>query len=286
MNSPMFQDNALSVSPDTSHESMSDEVFRAFQRIAMETTGIELADGKRAMIVNRFSRRLHALNLTCFEEYLSLVSQADHPEAREFVDTVTTNLTYFFREPHHFKALSDNVLQQLAARKPISTPIRIWSAGCSSGAEPYTIAMVVKETAVTESRQVRILCTDIDTKMVEATHQGSYSSDQMRGLDDAQMQKWFSKTASGRYLADEQLRSMLLCRQLNLFDRWPIKPDVDVIMCRNVLIYFNAAYQKTLLEKFAKHQSKGGFLFLGHSESLEGMKSTYKRIDNTVYERL
>lgn len=271
---------------DDIDDTMSDEVFKGFQRIALEQTGIELADGKRAMIVNRFSRRLGALGLTCFEEYLSLVSESGHPEAREFIDTVTTNLTYFFREPHHFEVLSKSVLPQLAQRINMPTPIRIWSAGCSSGAEPYSIAMVARETKATSVRPVRILCTDIDTKMVEATRKGSYREDQMRGLDGPRRERWFSKAPSGRYQAKEELGSMLICKQLNLFSSWPIKPGVDIIMCRNVLIYFNPSYQKKLLKNFALIQRPGSFLFLGHSETLEGFKDCYRRVDNTVYERI
>jgi len=269
-----------------SHAPMSDEVFRGFQRIAMETTGIELTDGKRAMVVNRFSRRLGILGLSCFEEYLSLISDAGHPEAREFIDTLTTNLTYFFREPHHFEVLRKTVLPQIVKRTKPATPIRLWSAGCSSGAEPYTLAMVAQDTPEIQSRPVKILCTDIDSKMVNATYQGSYSEDQMRGLDKQLKERWFNKTPSGRYQADDALRSMLVCKNLNLFDRWPIKPGVDVIMCRNVLIYFNPGYQKKLLASFARIQHPGGFLFLGHSETLEGFKDSYKRVDNTVYEKI
>jgi len=265
---------------------MSDEVFRGFQRIALEQTGIELADSKRAMIVNRFSRRLGALGLTCFEEYLELVAHAGHPEAREFIDTVTTNLTYFFREPHHFDVLASMVLPQLAGRINTGSPIRIWSAGCSSGAEPYTLAMVAKETRETKERLVRILCTDIDTKMVQATQLGSYTEEQMRGLSKERRERWFAKTPSGRHQAHEELRSMLICKQLNLFHAWPIKTGVDVIMCRNVLIYFNPEYQKKLLGNFSRLQKPGGFLFLGHSETLEGFKEVYRRVDNTVYERV
>lgn len=271
---------------DDHRGTMSDEVFRGFQRISLEQTGIELADGKRAMIVNRFSRRLGALGLSSFEEYLKVVVVPGHPEAREFIDTVTTNLTYFYREPHHFDVLQNTVLPALAKRIKAPTPIRIWSAGCSSGAEPYTLAIVSKETLETRDRSVRILCTDIDTKMVEATHQGNYTDEQLRGLNDARKQQWFSSSPSGRYQADEQLRSLLICKQLNLFDPWPIKNGVDVIMCRNVLIYFNPSYQKTLLSNFAKVQKPGSYLFLGHSETLEGFKDAYRRVDNTVYERI
>ncbi|MFK7995649.1 MAG: protein-glutamate O-methyltransferase CheR [Granulosicoccus sp.] len=265
---------------------MSDEEFRGFQRIALEQTGIELADGKRAMIVNRFSRRLLALGLGGFNEYLELVAQAGHPEASEFIDTVTTNLTYFFREPHHFDVLANLVLPQLAKSLNAPAPIRIWSAGCSAGAEPYSLAIVVRETAEMQDRSVRILCTDIDSKMVQTTQAGIYSEEQMRGLDQARKDRWFSKTPSGYYQANEELRSMLICKQLNLFHAWPIKTGVDIIMCRNVLIYFNPEYRQRLLVNFAEYQTSGSYLFLGHSETLEGFKDVYRRVDNTVYERM
>lgn len=265
---------------------MTDDVFAGFQRTALEQTGIELAAGKRAMIVNRFSRRLLALGLTCFEEYLTLVADPNNQEAREFIDTVTTNLTYFYREAHHFDVLQNVVLPEVARRTETSIPIRIWSAASSSGQEPYTLAITVTETKAMQNRQVKILCTDIDTKMVASTKAGIYSSDQMRGLSKARQEKWFQPTADGKFCADETLRSMLICKRLNLFENWPFKPGVDVIMCRNVLIYFNESYQSKLLTRFAGIQQKGGYLFLGHSETLDGFKSEYRRVDNTVYERL
>lgn len=265
---------------------MSDQVFEAFQRITIEQTGIELASGKRAMIVNRFSRRLNALNLTSFEEYLQLVSEPGNPEAAEFIDTVTTNLTYFFREPHHFDVLGNVVLPALAERLDPIKPIRIWSAGCSSGQEPYTLAITVRESDVVRNRQVRILCTDIHTKLVRATQDGTYQNDHLRGLSDQRRSRWFKQMGDVYWQAHEELRSMLICKQLNLFGPWPVKPGVDVIMCRNVLIYFNLSYQRKLLEGFSRLQDTGGYLFLGHSETLEGFKGVYKRVDNTVYERM
>lgn len=265
---------------------LNDEVFKGFQLLALQQTGIELADGKRAMIANRFSRRLEALGLSCFEEYLELVKEPGHTEAREFIDTVTTNLTYFFREPHHFDVLSKMILPVLADRISATTPIRIWSAGCSSGQEPYSLAITVKETPETKNRPVRILCTDIDSKMVGSTQQGNYSHDQMRGLAKPRMDKWFAKSSGGRLQADSALREMLICKQLNLFGNWPFKTGVDVIVCRNVLIYFNPVYQKKLLKNFSLFQKTGSYLFLGHSETLDGFKDVYKRVDNTVYERV
>ena len=271
---------------EPSASSMSDRVFEAFQRITLEQTGIELATSKRAMIVNRFSRRLNALNLTSFEDYLQLVSEPGSAEAAEFIDTVTTNLTYFFRESHHFDVLGKVVLPTLAQSKHSHQPIRIWSAGCSSGQEPYSLAITARETEAVKNRNIRILCTDIHSKLVRATQRGSYRSEYLRGLSDERKARWFKQANDGRWQADEDLRSLLICKKLNLFGPWPIKHGVDVIMCRNVLIYFNPSYQHKLLTGFSRMQDAGAYLFLGHSETLEGFKDIYKRVDNTVYERL
>jgi len=265
---------------------MSDQEFAAFQRITMEQTGIELSSSKRAMIVNRFNRRLTALNLTSYEDYLRLVCEPGNPEAAEFIDTVTTNLTYFFRETHHFDVFSRLVLPTLSETQDSRKPIRIWSAGCSSGQEPYSLAIAVLESEAVKNREVRILCTDIHTKMVSTTESGTYTQEHLRGLSEERKQRWFERSGENSWTANEALRSLLICRQLNLFGPWPVKAGVDVIMCRNVLIYFNSAYQRKLLEGFSNIQSTGGYLFLGHSETLEGFSGVYKRVDNTVYERV
>lgn len=266
--------------------SMSDEEFKAFQRITLEQTGIELSSSKRAMIANRFNRRLTALGLSSYEDYLQLVCEPGNPEAAEFIDTVTTNLTYFFRESHHFDVFSRLVLPTLAEQKDSRRPIRIWSAGCSSGQEPYSLAIAVLESEAVQNRQVRILCTDIHTKMVSTTESGTYTQEQLRGLSEERQKRWFKRTGQNSWTANEALRSLLICRQLNLFGPWPVKTGVDVIMCRNVLIYFNPSYQRKLIEGFSSIQSTGAYLFLGHSETLEGFSEVYKRVDNTVYERV
>jgi chemotaxis protein methyltransferase CheR len=265
---------------------MSDKVFSAFQRLTLETTGIELASSKRAMLLTRFNRRLKALRLDSYEEYLSLIQQAGHPERIEFIDTVTTNLTYFFREPHHFKVMEQKVFPQLEKNGNSSAPVRIWSAACSSGQEPYSIAITAHKSGITSKRPVRIMCTDIHTKLVRQTQKGEYSKDELRGLSDEQREQWFSQSANGLWQADQALRSLLLCKQLNLFGPWPIRPGVDVIICRNVLIYFDQERQTKLIHGFAKVQNAGSYLFLGHSETMKDSDKLYRRVDNTVYERL
>jgi chemotaxis protein methyltransferase CheR len=270
----------------TSQALMCDKTFAEFQALILQHTGIQLADAKRPMFVNRFSKRLNALNISCFEEYLKIVSDAHHPETIEFIDTITTNLTYFFREPHHFDELGKVVLPQLVKNSTGGKPIRIWSAGCSAGQEPYSIAITALDNVDTSKNPVKILCTDIHTKLVEKTRVGKYRRDELRGLSDTQLNKWFTSNAHDVWQADTALRELLLCKQLNLFSPWPVRVGVDVIMCRNVLIYFSPEYQRKLLRGFSAVQSKGSYLFLGHSETPDGLSKIYKRVANTVYERL
>lgn len=270
----------------SSQAPLCDKTFVEFQALILQHTGIQLADAKRPMFVNRFSKRLNALNISSFEEYLKIVSNASHSETIEFIDTITTNLTYFFREPHHFDVMGKEVLPQLVKNRSGSKPIRIWSAGCSAGQEPYSIAITVLENVDISKNPVKVLCTDIHTKLVEKTRMGKYRRDELRGLSDTQLKKWFDSNANDVWQADTSLRQLLLCKQLNLFSPWPVRTGVDVIMCRNVLIYFSPEYQRKLLRGFAAVQATGGYLFLGHSETPDGLSKLYKRVANTVYERL
>lgn len=262
---------------------MSDEVYRAFQKITLEVAGIELADSKRAMVATRFTRRLNALKLNCFEDYLSRISRPDGQERASFIDTVTTNLTYFFREPHHFEYLAH--LLELHAQNNRSGKLRIWSAGCSSGQEPYSIGMTVSDSDAVNHCEARILCTDIHTEMLEQAQLGHYKQEELRGLSDEHIERWSTPVRQGTREMNESLRSLLITKHLNLFDRWPVRSGVDIIFCRNVLIYFDQQHQTQLLRGFAAAQARGAHLFLGHSENIRGCEDVYKRVENTVYER-
>ena len=263
---------------------LDDETFAEFQRITLETTGIVLADNKRAMITTRFARRLRALDLPDFRSYLELLASPAHPERGMFFDTVTTNLTYFFREPHHFEALTARVLPAIERRSG-GRPVRIWSAGCSHGQEPYSIAIAALESRVPLGRSVRVLCTDIHSRAVGQAREGIYSGEELRGLAPARRDRWFTALPDGRWQASEELRRMLICKELNLFGPWPIRPGVDVVFCRNVLIYFDLEHQRKLVRGFAAIQPPGAHLFLGHSETLRDCDDIYRRVDNTLYER-
>ena len=264
---------------------LDDDSFREFQRLTLEVTGIALADSKRAMVTTRFARRLRALGLPDFESYLALVRQPNDPERAAYVDTITTNLSYFFREPHHFEMLTTRVLPALDERAPASRPLRLWSAGCSHGQEPLSIAIAALESPVGERRTLRILCTDIHSAALRQTAAGIYRGEELRGLSAERRDRWFERRADGSFRACDALGRLLVCRPMNLFGPWPIRSGVDVIFCRNVMIYFDEDHRRRLVEGFAAMQSSGASLFLGHSEVLHDRDDLYRRVDSTLYER-
>lgn len=263
---------------------LSDTDLAAFQKLSLQLTGIKLDDAKRSMIYTRFLRRLRTLDLPDFKTYLEHVAMPGSGELQHFVNTITTNLTYFFREPHHFDYLGAHVARELPAQPGRSGPVRVWSAGCSSGEEPYTIGMTLNEAGLTGGADYKLLCTDIDTNMVARTRDGRYPLRDVRGLSDERATRWFDK-AGEELVASPKLKQGMICRQLNLFVDWPIRPGVDVIFCRNVLIYFVREDQDKIIAGFSRMQNEGAYLFLGHSESLRGLEHLYERVDNTVYRR-
>lgn len=278
---------ALSSSPTALPTQLNDSDLAGFQALARDVAGIELDETKRLMIYSRFSKRLRALGLSSFSDYLTLVQDRSSGELEHFINTITTNLTYFFRESHHFEFLGSSVAAEvMEQRSLVGSPARIWSAGCSLGAEPYSLAITLEEAGYRALTDYRILCTDIDTDMVEHTAAGRFTRDDTRGLSDDHRREWFEEADSNTFIAREQLRKAMVCKVLNLFGNWPIKPGVDIIFCRNVLIYFNKPAQDQIINGFATLQNSGGFLFLGHSESLRGMGHLYERVSHTVYKRL
>lgn len=259
--------------------------FHRLRDLALSKTGIDLAENKRSMLYVRLLRRLRSLDIHSFEEYFEELNKLNGTELGHFVDTVTTNLTYFFREPHHFQHLREVGLPSLSAQKNARMPLRVWSAGSSSGQEVYSIAMTLAEYERQVPFEFRILATDIDSTMVARTADGIYSKEELRGLQPGHRNLWFSEIEPGRFQAVDKLRRMIVSRQHNLFERWPIQNPVDVIFCRNVMIYFNQEHQTQLIANFAKHQPPGAFLYLGHSESLQTDKTLYERVGNTAYRR-
>ena len=265
---------------------LDDKPLRGFIALVDTLSGIKLSETKRSMLYTRLLRRLRVRGVPSFEEYLTLLRAGDKAELEAFVNVMTTNLTYFYREPHHFEFLERDVVPELFRGRPEGSPVRIWSSACSSGEEPYSIAMALAAAGVANSKSYRLLCTDLNTEMVQKTKAGVYRSDTMRGLSESQLKRWFTLIDGKQLQVKKELQQSVICKKLNLFDRWPISGLVDIIFCRNVLIYFAPKEQVALVERFATIQASGGYLFLGHSEAVPGIDRFYERVGNTIFRRL
>lgn len=266
----------------------SEKDFKYIRDLISDHTGIVLAEHKVDMVYGRLSRRLRELNLESFDTYLSTL-ESDEQELIHFVNALTTNLTSFFREKHHFDFLASKLLPQIMKNKG-SKRLRIWSAGCSSGEEPYTIAMTVRSIIpVNSGWDVKILATDLDSNMVKKGSDGIYTEDRVTGLSEQQMKKWVKKgkgDTNGMVKMDDQLREMITFKQLNLMHEWPMKGSFDLIFCRNVLIYFNKDTQGMLFDRYADMLVDDGYLMIGHSESMFNICDRFKLLGQTIYKKL
>lgn len=264
--------------------------FDFLREISNRHTGIVVTDDKFDMFYSRLSRRVRALQLRNFAEYCAyLRDQGDKGELVELINAITTNLTAFFRENHHFEYLRDYVvperLQASAGRRELS----IWSAGCSTGEEPYSLAMTLGEMdAGLRGWQVTVTATDIDSNVLAKASAGVYPLDRVSGLPPQRLQRWFLRGTGrqqGMVRVKPELRRRIEFRQLNLMQAWREQPR-DVIFCRNVIIYFDKASKARLVDRFADALKPGGFLFIGHSESLYKVSDRFELMGNTVYRKV
>ncbi len=269
--------------------SFADEDFAALRALVKAHTGIHLTEQKRELVYGRLARRLRALRLNSFAEYRALLAQQGSDELVEFCNAITTNLTSFFREAHHFRHLRENLLAPRLADPHGSRRIRIWSAGCSTGEEPYSLAMTVREAlGGRQGWDIRILATDIDTDVLQRAERGIYALERLRDMDPDRCRRFFRETPSGvakTYEVADELRSLITFRRLNLMDRLPMKGPLDAVFCRNVVIYFDQDTQRELFARIAKLQPPGALLFLGHSESLLRVSEAYAPIGKTIYRK-
>ncbi len=268
----------------------SDRDFQRVRRIINEVAGISLADGKRELVYSRLSRRLRQRGLRRFEDYCDLLeTQDDTAELGEFVNALTTNLTSFFREPHHFEFLARELLPALIRERGFGTRrLRVWSAGCSTGEEPYSIAMVLRETLPATGWDVKILATDLDSNVLATAGQGIYELGRVKDLPEARLRRWFQKgrgAQAGWVRVAPALRELITFRRLNLMDDWPMRGAFDIVFCRNVVIYFDKPTQRVLFERFADQLVEQGHLFVGHSESLFKVTERFAPLGKTIYQR-
>lgn len=260
--------------------------FRLIAGLVHAKTGIVLAEHKEDMVYARLARRLRSLKLQTFKDYSALL----HDESEEighFVNAVTTNLTAFFREGHHFEHLRDHVLKPMVANPPPGRRVRLWSAACSSGAEPYSMALMCLEAIADIARwDVKILATDIDTKMLAKAEAGSYSEEEASPVPPALLKRYADAGVNGEIQMGEKLRSLITFKPLNLIEPWPFKGPFDVVFCRNVVIYFDKETQRALFDQIATRMKMGGWLYIGHSERLHGISERFALRGKTLYQRV
>jgi chemotaxis protein methyltransferase CheR len=268
---------------------LSDSEFDRLRQLVHEHTGIALSAAKRELVYGRLGRRLRTLGLHSFSEYCRLIESGQREELQELTNAITTNLTSFFRENHHFEQLAGEVLPQIAQSTSATRRLRIWSAGCSTGEEPYSIAMTLRE-AHDKFRgwDVKLLATDIDSNVLAVGAEGAYRDDRFKGVSEQRLKRNFAPPPGrpGHLAATADLKSLITFKQLNLLGTWPMHGPFDVIFCRNVIIYFDKDTQRELFDRMADLQAPGGWLFVGHSENLYSVTRRYKLVARTVYRRV
>ncbi|WP_338109465.1 protein-glutamate O-methyltransferase [Pseudomaricurvus alkylphenolicus] len=279
------------MSANTSHMErefpMSQRDFEHIKQVAYELTGIKLTDHKKNMIYSRLARRIRRRQLGSFRDYCDLISADGSDEITDFINAITTNLTSFFREEHHFDFLVQNVFPELLRHNQGSRRIRIWSAGCSTGEEPYSIAMCLREKMPVESWDIRVLATDLDTDVVAHGKRGVYSADRIDGIVEDRKKRWFLRDSVGEEVrVKDSLRNLITFKPLNLLQSWPMRGPFDVIFCRNVVIYFDKDTQRTLFDRYADLLAPGGYLFIGHSESLHKVTNRFVSRGRTIYQKV
>ncbi len=268
----------------------SDTDFRSFVELAHMHTGIALTGSKRNLIYSRLSRRLRALGLASFADYRELLlSPEGADEVERFINAISTNLTKLFREAHHFDHLRTHVAVRFAQSEKVRPGgrLRIWSAGCSTGEEPYTIAMVLRREMPEIARyDVRILASDIDTEVLGKAARGAYSLTALDDVPAAYRDLIPPCDGTDIVVMDETLRGLIRFRRLNLMDPWPFGGHFDAVFCRNVMIYFDKPTKTQLIDRFVQKIKPGGWLYIGHSESLLGSHDKLELVGRTIYRRL
>ncbi|OCW56213.1 protein-glutamate O-methyltransferase [Hoeflea olei] len=244
--------------------------------------GIALNETKASLVYSRLSKRLRQIGMASFKEYCALVGSAEGAaERREMLSFLTTNFTRFFRENHHFEHLRNEVLPGLITRARAGGRVRIWSAGCSDGQEPYSIALTILGLAPNAATMdIRILATDIDPKIIAQAKAGVYDGQSIETVDAATRKQWFTQTPEKRWQVSDAVKQLITFRELNLMAQWPFRGPFDVIFCRNVVIYFDEPTQARIWVRYADLLPPGGHLYIGHSERLSGEGKD--RFDNTA----
>ena len=262
---------------------LSDREFKAIRKLVYEKSGIALGDEKKSLVQSRLGKLLRKRGITSFKQYLQkVINDSTGEELTELINAISTNFTHFFREKEHFEFLK-NVIIPTCNHKKI---IKIWSAGCSSGEEPYSIAITLFEAIKDIKRwQVKILATDISTQVLKKAMDGIYKKEQLVTLSKTLLFKYFEKR-QGYYQIRPEIKGLIKFKKLNLLDPFSFNTQFNVIFCRNVMIYFDKQTKEQLVNRLYDYVMPGGYLFVGHAESLMGLKHKFRYVKPAIYQKI
>ena len=270
----------------------TDADFSYLSALVKTRGGINLSTAKRELVYGRLAKRLRILKFTTFKQYCDFLAHGDEEELTHFMNAITTNVTDFFRENHHFEFISSTWLSEFGgeASRGLRPRLRIWSAGCSSGEEPYSIAMTLRESLPEiDQWDIKILATDLDSSIVKKAQAGVYSLERIKGMSPARRKRWFRLghgSNAGNASISEDIKKMVTFKTLNLTEDWPMKGPFNAIFCRNVIIYFDKPTRSAVINRFSKMLEPGGCFFIGHSESLFGVNKDFELVGRTIHRKV
>lgn len=272
---------------------LSDKEYDRYRKFVYDHIGISLGENKKELLRTRTAKRLRILQIDTFDEYFTYINAPENAEElANFFDVISTNKTSFFRESHHFDFLNNVLLPDLVRRKLKGNSIKVsaWSAACSTGDEPYTIALTLDHFLRNyPARDIKVLATDISTRVLEKAEKGLYPADALTDVPRNLLLTYFRKGTGeneGFFQVDDAIKRLVYVRRLNLMaPRYPFKQKFDFIFCRNVLIYFDRPTQKEMADKLYRYLADGGYLFLGHAESLSNVETDFEFIQPTIYRK-
>lgn len=277
----------MAASATTSREALTPAEFDFIRGLIRDYAGIVIGENKRSMVQGRITRRMRELGIRDVGEYLDYIRTAPEIERDGLASALTTNVTAFFREFHHFEYLTTDFLPSLRGRG--LRRIRAWSAGCSSGEEAYSIAITLMEGLAEEKGwDIGVLATDLDFNMIRFAREGIYPLERVARLPPVQLKRWFLRgggSQDGRVMVRPELKRIVRVMPLNLLEDWPMSGPFDVIFCRNVFIYFDRDVKARIVDRYAQLLPVGGLLFIGHSESLHGLTDRFELIGGTIYRK-
>jgi chemotaxis protein methyltransferase CheR len=270
---------------------LGEDEFQFLRDFVYRYCGIALSEQKRQLVQGRLLRRLRGLGLADFRSYCDLLRHDPDGELGDLASAISTNVTAFFRESHHYDLVEQELLPAwLADKRESGERLRLWSAGCSTGEEPYALAMVLAEALERSRSQVdaKILATDLSPQALGQARQGVYALDRLEGVSEERRRRWFLRgegSNEGLASVHPRLRELVSVLPLNLLHDWPMKGPFDAIFCRNVVIYFDQPTKRRLFQRYADLLAPGGYLFLGHSESMHGLSDAFELVGRTTYRK-